>query len=524
VLVKAAISYVDIEGARTNLAAELSHWDFDRVVAESRSTWNDWLGRIRIDGGTREQRVRFYTDLFHALQGRRIISDVDGRYADQTGPERVIRQLPLDDNGRPRFNHHNSDSFWGAQWTIQTLWPLVYPRVASDFANSLMTYYRDGGLVPRGPSGGNYTYVMTGASSTPFLVSNWMKGIRDIDIEEVYRALRKNHMPGGIMARAGYEHDTAVGGGLGYYIEKGYVPYTLPAQPEAFHLDGAGQTLEYAYQDWALAQLAAALGYEEDAAIFTRRGLNYRNLYDAGIGYMRPKSENGEWFVPFDPREYRKGFVESNAAQMTWYVPHDYAGLAELMGGDEMLVDRLDQAFTEAQKQGFTSGKSHDQEVQKQNRRIPINYGNQPSMQTAFIFNAAGTPWLTQKWSREVVDAVYSKVSPNDGYNGDEDQGLMGALAVLMKIGLFQLDGGVTTDPVYQIGSPLFDRVTIQLHPDYHPGRSFVIETSNNSDQNRYIQSLRLNGKPLSRYFLRHSEIVSGGRLQLEMGPKPIVE
>ncbi|MGD9265226.1 MAG: GH92 family glycosyl hydrolase [Lysobacterales bacterium] len=520
-LMKAAISYVDVDGARSNLETELPHWDFDRAVTESREIWNDWLGRIRVEGGTREQRVRFYTDLYHALQGRRIISDADGRYADQTGAQRVIRQLPRKENGQPRYNHHNSDSFWGAQWTIQTLWPLAYPAVASDFANSLMTYYRDGGLVPRGPSGGNYTYVMTGASSTPFLVSNWMKGIRDIDIDEVYQALRKNHVPGGIMARAGYEHDTARGGGLGYYIDKGYVPYPLPEQVRAFHLDGAGQTLEYAYQDWALAQLALRLGHDEDTDYFARRGQNYRNLYDARTGFMRPRLENGDWHTPFDARDYRKGFVESNAAQMTWFVPHDYDGLAELMGGAEVLVQRLDQAFTEAQKQGFTSGKSHDQEVVKQNRRIPINYGNQPSMQTAFIFNVAGAPWLTQKWSREVVDAVYSKVSPYDGYNGDEDQGLMGSLAVLMKIGLFQVDGGVTADPVYQIGSPVFDRVTIELDSVHYPGRSFVIETRNNSSVNRYIQSLTLNGKPLSRHFLYHSEIISGGRLELQMGPEP---
>ena len=260
----------------------------------------------------------------------------------------------------------------------------------------------------------------------------------------------------------------------------------------------------------------------DDAALFLDRSKNYKKLYDAETGFMRPRLKNGDWYTPFDPFEYRIGFVESNAAQCTWYVPHDYAGLSMLMGGDHELVRRLDQAFSEAQKQGFTSGKSHDKENREQNRRVPINYGNQPSMQTAFIFNVAGAPWLTQKWSREVVNKVYSKVSPYDGYNGDEDQGLMGSLAVLMKIGLFQLDGGVSADPVYQISSPLFDRITIQTDPDFYSGRPFVIAAKNNSSLNPYIQSMSLNGKPLSRYYLYHHEIVAGGQLELEMGPEPL--
>ncbi len=290
-----------------------------------------------------------------------------------------------------------------------------------------------------------------------------------------------------------------------------------------FTLDGAGQTLEYAYQDWTLAQLASSLGHAEDAELFLGRSRNYQNLYDSKTGFMRPRAANGDWYTPFDPYEYQHGFVESNAAQSTWFVPHDYAGLAELMGGKSKLVERLDQAFAEASKQGFTSGKSHDDETQQRNRRVPINYGNQPSMQTAFIFNAVGAPWLTQKWSREVIEAVYSKVSPNDGYNGDEDQGLMGSLAVLMKIGLFQLDGGTTADPVYQVGSPIFDRITIQTDPDFYSGKPFVIQVNNNSAANPYIQSISLNGKPLKRYFLYHSEIVAGGILELTMGPEPIM-
>ncbi|MEL6591207.1 MAG: GH92 family glycosyl hydrolase, partial [Bacteroidota bacterium] len=325
VQMKVGISYVSIEQARINLQAELEHWDFDRVVEESQKEWNEYLSRIEIEGGTDDQKRRFYTDLWHALQGRRIISDADGKYCDMTGPEKRIGQIPLDAFGEPKYNHYNSDSYWGAQWTLNTLWHLVYPEITEEFCESMLMMYRDGGLIPRGPSGGNYTYVMTGASSTPFFVSAYQKGIRgEIDWEEAYSALRKNHMLGGIMARAGYEHKTERGGGLEYYIERGYVPYPLPKRPNrGFHEDGGGQTLENAYQDWTLAQLALAMDKIDDYEIFMTRSRNYRNLYDPEAGWMRPKTLKDEWLEPFDPLKYDDGWVEATAAASTWFVPHD---------------------------------------------------------------------------------------------------------------------------------------------------------------------------------------------------------
>lgn len=519
-LMKVAISYVDQAGAKNNLQSELPGWEFEQTVNTAQGTWNEWLSRIKVSGGTEKQKTRFYTDLFHALQGRRTISDADGRYSDQTNPERKIKQLPLAENGTPQFTHHNSDSFWGAQWTIQTLWPLAYPEVASNFANSMLQMYKDGGTIPRGPSGGNYTYVMTGASSTPFFVSNYMKGIRDIDIELAYQALKKNHLPGGIMARAGYEHKTQIGGGLEYYIDRGYVPYPLNEKVEAFHTDGAGQTLEYAYQDWSLSQLAKALGKNEDAEYFAKRGKNYQNVFDTESGYMRPKGMDGKWLTPFDPNAYRVGFVESNASQMTWYVPHDMEGLSKLMGSKEKTIERLNNDFIFAGELGFTSGKSHSNETNERYRRIHINYGNQPSIQTAFLFHKLGKPELSQYWSRQVVQKVYSEVSPSDGYNGDEDQGLMGSLAVLMKIGLFQVDGGASIDSEYQIGSPTFDRIEIALSDKYYSGNKFIIETKNNAPNHTYVEKVLLNGVELDRHFLKHSEIVKGGTLTLLMSDK----
>jgi len=523
VMMKVGLSYVSIRQARKNMEAELPDWDFETVVYESKEEWNDLLSRFKIEGGELSDRRRFYTDLWHSLFGRKIMNDVDGRYADYTSGRKKIKKLPLNELGEPKFNQYNSDAFWGAQWTLNTLWPLAYPELVSGFCNSFLQYYKNGGLIPRGPSGGNYTFVMTGASSTPFFVSAYMKGIRDWDVELAYEGLKKNHMPGGLMGKAGYEHGTAIGGGVENYIKLGYVPYPFTRKLRAYHMQGAGQTLEYSFQDFTLAQLAKELRHEADYQEFISRSQNYRNLWDTQSGFFHPRNKSGQWVGPFDPYAHAKGFVECNAAQATWMVPHDYDGLASLMGGKEKLVERLNNSFEEAAKQGFTAGKSHDQETQKKLSRVPINYGNQPSMQTAFIFNVTGAPWLTQKWSRAVVDSVYSGLSPYTGYNGDEDQGQMGSLAVLMKIGLFQLDGGTTKDPVYQIGSPVFDYIEIALNSDYYEGKQFVIRTINNSKENVYIQSLKLNGVVLNRYYLHHSEIIAGGELELVMGPQPVL-
>ena len=259
IMMKVGISYVSMQQAELNLQNELKHWDFDAVVRDSKNQWNDYLSRIEIKGNTKDQQIRFYTDLWHALQGRRIISDVNGKYSDMTGDKQRIGQIPLDQNGKPKFNHYNSDSFWGAQWTLNTLWHLVYPRISEEFINSMLMMYDDGGLIPRGPSGGNYTYVMTGASTTPFIVSAYMKGIRGFDIEKAYEGMLKNALPGGIMSKVGYEHNTNKGGGIEYYIDRGYVPFPLYDKQYGYHQCGPGVTMEYAYQDWTLAQMAKAL-------------------------------------------------------------------------------------------------------------------------------------------------------------------------------------------------------------------------------------------------------------------------
>ncbi|MFT4802886.1 MAG: putative alpha-1,2-mannosidase [bacterium] len=536
---KVGLSYVSSEQARKNLNQELPHWDFKSIVDESRNEWNDILSKIEVKGGNKEERSRFYTDLWHALQGRRIISDVDGMYCDRTGDSKKIKQIPLDSNNKPLFNHYNSDSFWGAQWTLNTLWHLVYPKISEEFIQSMLLMYKDGGLIPRGPSGGNYTYVMTGATSTPFIISAYMKGIRNFDIGLAYEGMRKNHFPGGLMSKAGYEHNTFIGGGLEHYIKKGYIPYPLPESnyPKdkiyGSHQDGAGQTLEYAYQDWSLAQMAKSLDKNDDYNLFLERSNNYKNLFDSKIGWMRVRTPDGSWQEPFEGLMYNHGWVEANAVQSTWFVPHDVDGLIQLMGGRQNFNDKLNRSFEIASQYDFKSSEHGDRtgvtgnnlkqggKIEKEKEEPYLNYGNQPSMQAAYLFNYSGSPWLTQYWAREVIEKVYSGVSPFQGYSGDEDQGLMGALSVLMKMGIFSMRGGTAIEPVYEISSPIFTEIVIHLDENYFPGKTFVIQSVNNSKENRYIQSASLNGDNLSKPWFFHKELIKGGILKLEMGDKP---
>ncbi len=524
-LMKVAVSYTSEEGAVKNMASELPGWDFDQTVVDARDEWNKMLSRIEIEGGTRQQQSRFYTDLWHAVQGRRTMSDVDGNYADLTGNKKAVHQLPLDESGKPEFNMYNSDAFWGAQWTLNTLWQLVYPEIAEEFCNSFVEYYKNGGLIPRGPSGGNYTFVMTGASSTPFFVSAWQKGIRDFDVNLAYEGLKKNHLPGGLMSKVGYEHNSSKGGGLNFYMENGYVPYPLSDTIYGSHQDGAAITLENAYHDWCLAQLAKSLGKEDDYTYFQKRSNNFTNLFNKELKFMVPKDKDGNWKSPYDPMVYDNGFIEGNGAQFTWFVPHNLPVLFDLIGGADSAVSRLNSEFERTRRYRFCNEHPEKEALTGlkyvNDRRTWTNYSNQPNSHSAYIFNHAGAPWLTQYWSRTVVDSVFTEMSPYFGYQGDEDQGLMGALAVLMKIGLFQMSGGCEKDPVYEIGSPVFNTITIHLNSKYYNAKEFTIKTNNNGVNSPYVQSAKLNDKPLTKYYINHSAINAGAKLELNMGIQP---
>lgn len=512
VMLKVALSLTGEAGAVKNLDTELPHWDFDSVRRDAFAEWDRKLGAIEVEGGTEAQRIKFYTDLYHSLCGRRRVCDVDGSYIDNTGEGPVVRTVPQGPDGNPVYEHHNSDAFWGSQWTINILWPLLYPTATHHFCHTFLDVYRNGGLVPRGMSGGSYTFVMIGAGSTGLFVSAAQRGIGGLDLEEVYTALGKNHLPGGLMSKSGYEHETCVGGGIEYYIDRGYVPEGIEA--DGIHRDGAGMTLDYAYYDWCLAQLARKLGKREEYRLLMRRAQSYRNIYNPETGFMHPRGFDGNFTPDFDPfSEF--GFCEANGWQSLWYVPHDVMGLADLMGGAGVFISRLDELFERAREHGFVAPGRHCDSY--------INYGNQPSTHLAHLFNYVGAPWLSQKWVGEVMRAAKSDITPYGGYGGDEDQGLMGSLNALMAMGLFSMRGGCDIDPVYEITTPIFDRTVIHLDRDYYPGAEpFMIETTGAGYP--YIQSAELNGHPLHRCWFRHSDLSTGGKLSLELGPRPTID
>jgi len=518
VLMKVAISYTSESNAFANLKAELPGWDFDSTVRKSREEWNDSLGRIAVEGGTETQKVKFYTDLWHALLGRRIVSDADGSYADNTGESTIVRRVKLDALGNPIFPHYNFDALWGSQWSLNILWSFAYPEVMDGFCSTMVDMYRNGGLIPRGPSGGNYTFVMIGDPAAPFFAAAYNKGIRGYDAVTAYEGLLKNALPGGIRDHAGYEFvKPAISGGMKYYVERGYVPEDI--EGKGMHKDGAAMTLEYAYQDWCLAQMALALGKTNDAVWLLKRSHNYTNLWDSSLLSMHPRNKDGSWLTPFapigKPEEFAaKGFCEASAATYTHFVPQDLPGLIQLFGGKEKYAEMLNRQFVLSEPSRFVATHGH-------HAGSWVDYDNEPSTEMAHLFNFAGAPWLSQKWVRGVQAKAYGDSTPSGGYNGDEDQGQLGSVSALMAMGIFDVQGGSGVNPTYQITSPVFDKVTILLNQKYFKGKSFVISAKNNSASNCYIQSARLNGKPLNQFWFPHTNLANGGRLDLILGPKP---
>lgn len=508
---KIAISYTSIENARNNLKTECPGWDFNAVRNESRKVWNDMFEKIKVEGGTPEQRVKFYTDLWHVLLGRQKINDVSGDYPDRTTGVRdgfvtdavfKVKTLPKDASGRPKYNMYNSDALWLTQWNLNILWGLAWPEVMDDFSASMIQYAENGYLLPRGPCGGGYTYIMTSCPATNLIVSTCMKGLlTKVDKELAYKIVKQNHLPGGMLDGG---RQVLPGGAqtnaddFEFYSKNGYWP------------SSAGVTIEAAFQDYALAQMALSLGKKKDYETFMHRSSGWKKLYDLRQKLLFPKDRDGK-FLHSDPLS-GEGWVEANAWQATWSVSHDIPGLAALMGGNDTLCSKLNYAFEMAKASDFVFGYNDGY----------VSYANQPGCSNAHVFNYAGKPWLSQYWVRRVKEQAYGGTNPDLGYGGhDEDQGQMGGVSALMAIGLFNLQGNVNQDPVYDITSPVFDKVTIELDPRYYPGKLFVIETENNSRDNMYIQKAFLNGREWGTPWLSHKAFAEGGTLKLILGEKP---
>ena len=353
---------------------------------------------------------------------------------------------------------------------------------------------------------------MIGASSTPFLVGAYAKGIRNFDIGSAFRGMIRNSLPGGLMGKAGYEFGSSTGGGIEYYLDRGYIP--AGREGGGMHVDGAAQTLEYAYQDWALSQFAGIKGDGQVEEEYRRRSRNYRNVFDKQSGFMRPRGLDSTFIEPFDPLSL-DDFCEANSWQYSFYAPQDPQDLISLMGVRKSFISKLDEAFSRDENKNFYAPKPD-----LERDRAYINYGNEPGRYVAHFFTHAGAPWLTQKWSRLIKRKTFGSTEPL-GFCEDDDIGKAAATSLLLALGLFDIRGGVSREPVYEITAPVFSNVRISLDSTYYPGGTFTLEVEGNPTDHHYVQSVELNGTPLSRLWIYHRELVAGGTLKIVLGPEP---
>jgi predicted alpha-1,2-mannosidase len=506
VLVRTGISLVSLANARANLEAELAKpfgWDFAAVVENQRRVWNEIFGRVEIETPDAREKTRFYTNLYRALSGRNTWSDVNGGWRDP-----FMRPQKLEDPDQVMLG---SDALWTTFWNLNQVMNLIAPEWSVRWVKSQLQLYDKCGWTSKGPAGLKYISVMVAEHEIPLMVAAHQHGLKGLDAAKILEAAVKMQTTPPRL----FPGDGAVGNAnLENYLKYGYVAEDGPIGPGGkaeWHRAWTSNTFEYAYDDWCVGQLARALGRVDVATEFLKRSQSWRNVFDAKTGFARPRKTNGDWLAPFDP--YRTGgFVEGNAWQYTWFVPQDPAALIQTMGRDRFL-SRLNEAFEKSAPTRFNAAGERMADY-------PINQGNQPTMQVAWLFNWAGAPWMTQKWARAILQAYYG-FNPADAYLGDEDQGQMSSWFVMSSLGLFEMDGGCRVDPVYEIGSPLYPKITIHLSKEHYGGKTFVIEARNASRTNRYIQSALLNGRLLNRWWIRWQDVVNGGRLALELGPTP---
>ncbi|HEX5552159.1 MAG TPA: GH92 family glycosyl hydrolase [Chitinophagaceae bacterium] len=503
---KVGLSYTSIANAKRNLDGEADHLSFDQCKKQALNTWNNYLGKIEVAGKNDTAKTKFYTGLYHALSGRGISSDLSGAYPKPGGG---IGHIPLGKNGRPLYNHYNSDASWGIFWNLLPLWGLVYPNMLDGFVRSYLDWYKDIGWLPDGVAAGALSPGMPSNFTGLTIVSAYQRGIRNYNIDTAWAAVRKNELDW---------HHRPIGVGkydLKDFVTLGYVPIENTFNGYKF---SASHTLEYAFSSWAAGQMAKSLGKMKDYHLLNKMGHAYRNIFDTTTKMMRPRHRNGQFIKNFDPSQVWNGFQEGNSWQYSWYVPQDVDDLIRLIGKNEF-NKRLDSIFKASKKNLFGGGKNVNSFSGLQ---AVYNQGNQPSLDIAYLFNYSGKPWLTQKWVREIMNTFYG-VTPlhGYGYGQDEDQGQLGAWYVLAALGLFDVQGGVAGNPVMQITTPIFDSITIHLDPRYYPGKEIEILTDGNNKQNVYIQSARFNGRKLRHPWIDFNRLVKGGKLEYRLGSEP---
>lgn len=514
ITVKFGLSYTSIENARLNLETEAADLSFDTARYMAEEKWEEMLGRIAVEGGSDENKTKFYTGLYHAILGRGLANDVNGAYRMHNN---LTGEIPVGENGKPLYNHYNTDAVWGAFWNLGTLWAMAYPDYLSDFINTQLDVFKDSGWLSDGIATSKYVSGVGTNFTGQFIASAWNRGVKGIDSKTAWDAVYKNET--GWMNRplgAG-KADTKA------FIEKGYVPYEFDdehysSSSATASRFSASHTLEYSFSAYAASQMAKSLDKSDDYKRFMDLSRGWETLYDEETGFIRPRGLDGNFIDNFDPAEPWRGFQEGNAYQYTFYVPHDPEGLVDKIGRD-VFNERLDNLFEAAEKENFSSSEEIDAFAAVGG---VYNHGNQPSLHISWLFNYSESPWLTQKWVREISDKFYG-TEPIHGYGlgQDEDQGQLGAWFVLAGMGLFDVAGGSDQMPTLQMSLPMFDRIRVNLHPDHYPGEEFVITVEGDPTEHSYIRSATLNEEPWNSFKFPWQTFIRGGNLHLKSSSEP---
>jgi predicted alpha-1,2-mannosidase len=501
------ISFISIEQAKSNLRREIPAWGFERVKASAKARWNETLGEIVVEGGTEAQRRVFYTAFYRSFE-RMIDITEDGRYYSAFDHQ-------VHEDKRPFYV---DDWLWDTYRALEPLQTLLNPDMEADKIQSYVRMFQQSGTMPSFALLTGLYACMNGNHAAPWFADAWFKGVRNFDLQVAFDGVRKRSLDGTLLPwRLGPKGPLDE-----FYAVHGYMPALHPGEienvPEVNPIEKRQPvpvTLENSFDDWSIAQLARVLGRPQDEVLFLQRAANYKNLFRADKGMMWPKDSDGHWIEPLDPKfdggmGGRDYYDENNGYTWTWDVTQDFNGLIGLMGGARMATANLDQLFREPlgrSKYEFQAKFPDSTSMVGQ-----FSMGNEPSFAIPYIYNRLGAPWKTQKRIRMILESFFTDTL--QGIPGDEDGGAMSAFAVFSMMGFYPVTPGI---PIYDIGSPIFDKVSIHLKN----GKTFVIVANQNSHENKYVESIRMNGKVLNQVWFCHADIVNGGRLELTMGDTP---
>ncbi|RYE20856.1 MAG: glycoside hydrolase family 92 protein [Sphingobacteriales bacterium] len=501
---KYGISYISIAQAKQNLQKEITRFDFEGVKQNARSAWDKELSQINVTGGTGAQKRVFYSAMYRCYERMVDINEYGHYYS------------AFDKKVHPATEPFYVDNWiWDTYIALEPLHMILDPKKEANKIRSYVSMYQQSGWMPSFAVVFGDWPAMVGNHAAAWMADAWFKGIKDFNVKKGYEGLKKNALQGtSIPWRNGPATSLDT-----FYNEKGYMPGLRPGIKETVKLvdtawekrQAVSVTLENSYADWCLAQLSTQTGNGNDRALFLDRAANYKNVYRADKGFMWPKDDKGEWIEPFDPRfAGREYFTENNAYTYNWCVKHDLQGLIKLMGGRQQAEAKLDRLFRE--DLGMPKFKFWTTQPDASGLVGQFVMGNEPSFHIPYLYNYMGAPWKTQKRIRMLLDAWFP--DNNSGFPGDEDGGGMSAFVVLSMMGFMPVTPGI---PVYNIGSPVFNHISINL-PN---GKTFTVDAKNNSAQNKYIQKATLNGKPLNKAWFNHTDLINGGTLELVMGDVP---